>query len=63
MYLENTVAKDAIARGLFPANMDPREIAAQQKIVLHVSLEGVTNIKNLMQEILFAMGGKRVLLR
>jgi hypothetical protein len=57
MYLENTVAKDAIARGLFPANMDSREIAAQQKIVLHVSLEGVTNIKNLMQEILFAMGG------
>jgi len=57
MYLENVVAKEAIKRGLFPADMDPFEIAARQKIVVHITLEGVTNIKNLMQSILVAMGG------
>ena len=57
MYLETIVAKAAIARGLYPADMDPKEIALKQKIVLHVSLEGVTNIKNLAQEILRALGG------
>jgi hypothetical protein len=57
MYLESVVAKEAIKRGLFPADMNPLEIAARQKIVVHITLEGVTNIKNLMQSILAAMGG------
>jgi hypothetical protein len=57
MYLEDVVAKEAIKRGLFPADMDPLEIAARQKMVVHITLEGVTNIKNLMQSILAAMGG------
>lgn len=57
MYLENIVGKEAVKRGLFPANMGKFEIAARQKIVVHITLEGVTNIKNLMQAILSAMGG------
>jgi hypothetical protein len=57
MYLENIVAKEAVRRGLFPADTKPFEIAARQKIVVHITLEGVTNIKNLMQAILSAMGG------
>ncbi|GLR98968.1 AAA family ATPase [Bradyrhizobium liaoningense] len=57
MYLETIVAKDAIVRGLYPADMDPKQIALKQRIVLHISLEGVTNIKNLAQEILRALGG------
>jgi hypothetical protein len=57
MYLENVVAKEAIKRGLFPADMTKFEIAARQKIVLHITLDGVTNIKSLMQSILAALGG------
>jgi hypothetical protein len=57
MYLENIVAKEAVKRGLFPADMKPFEIVAKQKIVLHVTLDGVTNLKALMQLILVAMGG------
>src|ERR1700688_561487 len=57
MYLENVVAKEAIKRGLFPADMEKFEIAARQKIVLHITLDGVTNIKSLMQSIMVAMGG------
>jgi ABC-type cobalamin/Fe3+-siderophores transport system ATPase subunit len=37
MYLENVVAKEAIKRGLFPADMESFEIAARQKIVLHIT--------------------------
>jgi hypothetical protein len=57
MYRETVVAKEAVARGLFRADMDPKEIARRQKIVLHITLEGVTKIKNLAQEILAALGG------
>lgn len=57
MYLENVVAKEAVARGLFPPEMDVKEIALKQKIVLHISLEGVTTIKNLAQNILMTLGG------
>jgi hypothetical protein len=57
MYLENEVAKEAIKRKLFPADMHRFEIAARQKIVVHITLDGVTNIKSLMQVILAAMGG------
>jgi hypothetical protein len=57
MYLENVVSKEAVKRGLFPADMHPFEIAAKQKIVLHITLDGVTNIKSLMQVIMAAMGG------
>jgi hypothetical protein len=56
MYLENVVAKEAVKRGLFPADMDKFEIASKQKIVPHVTLDGVTKIKNLMQKILLALG-------
>jgi hypothetical protein len=56
MYRETVVAKEAVARGLFPADKDPKEIARQQRIVLHITLEGVTTIKNLAQEILRALG-------
>lgn len=59
MYLENIVAKEAVKRDLFPADMNPFEIAAKQKIVLHVTLDGVTNLKALMQLILVAMGGSK----
>jgi AAA domain len=55
-YLETTVAEEAIRRGLFPGKMDRKDIAKKQHIVLYISLEGVTNLKNLAQEILFAMG-------
>jgi hypothetical protein len=57
MYLENVVAKEAVERGLFPADMHPFEIAAKQKIVPHITLDGVTSIKTLMQVILTALGG------
>jgi AAA domain len=57
MYLENVVAKEVVRRKLFPADMDPFEIATKQKAVVHITLDGVTNIKNLMQRILSAMGG------
>jgi hypothetical protein len=57
MYLENVVAKELVKRGLFPADMDKFEIAERQKTVLHVTLDGVTTIKSLMQSILTKLGG------
>jgi hypothetical protein len=57
IYLETVVAKEAIARGLFPADMDPKEIARRQKIAIHITLDGVTTIKNLTQVILATLGG------
>jgi AAA domain len=56
IYLETRVAEDAIRRGLFPPETDRKLIARQQRIVLYISLEGVTSIKNLAQEILLALG-------
>jgi hypothetical protein len=55
-YLETTVAEEAIKRGLFPADMDRKEIAAMQRIVLHITLDGVAKIKNLAEAILRALG-------
>ncbi|MGY4330233.1 hypothetical protein ACVWWG_004650 [Bradyrhizobium sp. LB7.2] len=57
IYLETVVAKEAVRRALFPADMHPFEIAAKQKIVPHITLDGVTSIKTLMQVILTALGG------
>src|SRR5258708_3602204 len=56
IYLETIVAEEAIRRGLFSKKMDRKEIAAKQRIVVHISLEGVTKIKNLAQEILIGLG-------
>jgi hypothetical protein len=56
IYLETTVAEEAVKRGLFPAKMDRKLIASRQRIVLYISLEGVTTIKNLAKEILLALG-------
>ncbi|ABE40883.1 conserved hypothetical protein [Rhodopseudomonas palustris BisB5] len=56
MYRETIVAAEAVRRGLFPADMDVKEVARRQRIVLHISLEGVTTIKNLAEEILIALG-------
>ncbi|WP_375762581.1 ATP-binding protein [Bradyrhizobium sp. B025] len=58
MYRETVVAAEAIERGLFPATMDRKEIANAQRIVLHITLEGVTSIKNLAEEILLCFGVK-----
>lgn len=55
-YLETTIADEAIKRGLFPATMKRKEIAKKQRIVIYVTLEGVTTIKNLAKEILLALG-------
>jgi hypothetical protein len=55
-YLETKVADEAIRRGLFPATMSRKEIAKKQRIVIYVTLEGVTTIKNLAKEVLLALG-------
>jgi hypothetical protein len=55
-YRETVVAEEAVKRGLFPADMDRKEIAGKQRIVLHITLDGVTKIKNLAEEILRALG-------
>lgn len=55
-YLETTVAEEAIKRGLFSADTDRKEIAARQRIVLHITLDGVAKIKNLAEAILRALG-------
>jgi hypothetical protein len=56
IYLETIVAEEAIKRGLFSKEMNRKEIAAKQRIVVHISLEGVARIKNLAQEILIGLG-------
>lgn len=54
-YLETRVADEAIKRGLFPEKMKRSEIAIKQRIVVYITLEGVTTIKNLAEEILRAL--------
>lgn len=55
-YIETRVVDDAIARGLFPADMERAEIARQQKIVLHVTLSAKASMKGLATDILAAFG-------
>ncbi|GAA0004742.1 AAA family ATPase [Bradyrhizobium diazoefficiens] len=54
-YLETRVVDEAIKRGLFPKDMKRNEIASKQRIVIYITLEGVTTIKNLAEEILRAL--------
>lgn len=55
-YIETRVVDDAIARGLFPPDMDRAEIARQQKLVLHVTLSAKASMKGLASDILVAFG-------
>jgi hypothetical protein len=55
-YIETVVVDQCIAEGMFPATMARDEIAVRQKKVLHISLEGVTNPKQLGMDILRALG-------
>jgi hypothetical protein len=55
-YLETRVVDEAIKRGLFSSkDMKRNEIASKQRIVTYITLEGVTTIKNLAEEILRAL--------
>ncbi|MDB5531494.1 MAG: hypothetical protein JWR51_4597 [Devosia sp.] len=58
-YIENVVVKQAIERGLFPADMDPQLIARKQNIVLHVTLSPKATPKSLASDILRRLGDKR----
>jgi hypothetical protein len=51
-YIENVVVDQAISRGLFRPDEDRALIAKKQKLVLHISLEGVTGTKSLATDIL-----------
>jgi hypothetical protein len=51
-YIENVVVDEAIQRGLFKPEEDRALIAEKQKLVLHISLEGVTRPKSLATDIL-----------
>ncbi|WP_370322263.1 ATP-binding protein [Oricola sp.] len=55
-YIETVVVKEAIDRGLFPADMDPKLIAERQKIALHVTLSSQATPKSLASDILEALG-------
>jgi hypothetical protein len=55
-YLETSVVDEVIERGLFPKDMDRRLIASKQRVVVYITLEGVTTIKNLAKEILLVLG-------
>jgi hypothetical protein len=51
-YIETDVVDVVIKRGLFKADEDRAVIAKKQKLVLHISLEGVTKPKSLATDIL-----------
>lgn len=51
-YIETRVVDDAIAMGLFPKDMDRREIAEHQRLALHVTLDGKATPKSLASDIL-----------
>lgn len=55
-YIEDKVVDEAIAKGLFPADTDRMEIAAKQKLVLHVTLSPNASVKSLATDILQALG-------
>ncbi|WP_425388857.1 AAA family ATPase [Devosia elaeis] len=57
-YIEQKVVDEAIERGLFPADMPRSEIAAKQRIVLHVTLSPNASVRSLATDILRAFGDK-----
>jgi hypothetical protein len=58
-YIETVIVDYVIARGLFPANMNRKEIAHKQHIALHVTLAAKATEKSFASDILTAFGDPR----
>jgi hypothetical protein len=58
-YIEDVVVQEVIDRGLFPSDMDRQEIAARQRLVLHVTLSPKASIRSMAADILRQLGDAR----
>lgn len=58
-YIEDVVVDEVIDRGLFPADMDRMEIAAKQRLVIHVTLSPKASLRSMAADILRQLGDAR----